>query len=262
MNDPLSKTLEEIRQVAKDSGLHVFFGWLAERNDAPAVHWNEDNGGDWKGFLGCARAVSARILYLNWAPFEQFQVDDAVSEIESELTESEGQDDETKETKKLLTQIRAYETKVGLICIIDLAFVSNGVVHFYQETVDWFHEFEELLPDDEDDEDEGRRPVDKATVSKWALALASDPRYLTSKQREYLLEDLAGQEFPKLPTFEVLRRADAIFQADFRKAAEEKLSDEIRGLREQGLNLNAIALKLGISRDRVSGLVSAIPNKK
>jgi len=36
---------------------------------------------------------------LNWAPFEQFQVDDAVSEIESELTESEVPDDETKETK-------------------------------------------------------------------------------------------------------------------------------------------------------------------
>ncbi len=99
-------------------------------------------------------------------------------------------------------------------------------------------------------------------MNKWALALASDPRYLTSKQREYLLEKLAGQEFSELPTFDVLRRAETIFQADFRQVAEEKLTDEIRRLREQGLNLNAIALKLGISRDRVSGLVSAIPNKR
>jgi len=262
MNDPLSKTLEEIRQVAENSGLHIFFGWLAEHNDSLAVHWNEDNGGDWKGFLGCAKAVSASILYLNWAPFEQFHVDDAVSEIESELTESEGRDDGTKDIKKLLNQIRAFETKVGLTCIIDLAFVSNGVVHIYQETADWFDEFEELLPEDEDDEQEERKPVDKATVNKWALALASDPQYLTSKQREYLLEKLAGQEFPKLPIFDVLRRAETIFQADFRQVAEEKLSDEIRQLREQGLNLNAVALKLGISRDRASGLVSAIPKPK
>jgi len=149
-----------------------------------------------------------------------------------------------------------------LTCIIDLAFVSNSVVHIYQETANWFDEFEELLPEDEDDEDEGRTSIDKAMVNKWALALASDPMYLTSKQREYLLEKLAGQEFSKLPTFEVLRRAETIFQADFRQVAEEKLSDEIRQLREQGLNLNAIALKLGISRDRVSGLVSAIPKKR
>ncbi len=124
-----------------------------------------------------------------------------------------------------------------MTCIIDLAFVSNSVVHIYQETANWFDEFEELLPEDEDDEDEGRTSIDKAMVNKWALALASDPMYLT-------------------------RRAETIFQADFRQVAEEKLSDEIRQLREQGLNLNAIALKLGISRDRVSGLVSAIPKKR
>jgi len=33
-----------------------------------------------------------------------------------------------------------------LTCIIDLAFVSNSVVHIYQETANWFDEFEELLP--------------------------------------------------------------------------------------------------------------------
>ncbi len=261
MLDPLSKTVEEIQRVAKSCELHIFFGWLSEESQGPKVHWNTESGGDWNGFLDCAKAVSASVIYLNWAPFERFQVDEAVAEIEARLAEGDGSNDEKKETQKLLAKIREFGANVGLTCIIDIAFVSNGVVHLYQKTADWFSEFEELLPEDSDDKSEDRKPVDRATVDKWALALASDPNYFTSKQREYLLEKLAGDEFSKLPIFDVLRRAEIIFQEDFKGAAEQKLVDQVGLLREQGLNLNAIALKLGLSRDKVSGLVSSIPKK-
>jgi len=262
MVDALSKTVEEIRQVAKKGDLRIFFGWLSEENHLPGVHWNIEHGGDWKGFLDCAKAVSATVIYLNWAPFEQFQVDEAVTEIEAKLAESDGSNDERKETQRLLAKVREFGAKVGLTCIIDIAFLSNHVVHLYQETADWFSEFEELLPEETDDEPEARKSDDKATVDKWALALASDPRYFRSKEREYVLEKLAGNEFSKLPIFAVLRRAEIIFQEDFKDAAEQKLVEEVRQLREQGLNLNAIAHKLGLSRDRVSGLVSFISRKE
>jgi len=260
MNDPLSKTLEEIHEEAKGSGMRIFYGYLAEHNKVPAVHWNRENGGDWKKFFVCGRTLSATILYVNWAPFEQFEVDDAMSKLESEIAED---DDEEEETKKLLTQVRAFQSKVGLTCVIDLAFVANGMVHIYQETADWFDEFGDLIGDNDDEGDtEERRPIDKAVVNKWAATLASDPKYATSKQREYLLEKIAGDEFSKLPLYEILRRAETIFQVEFKQGAEEKLSQEIQELRNQGLNMNAIALKLGISRDRVSGLVPAVPKKK
>jgi len=262
MSDPLSKTLEAIREVAKDSSLQLFCGWLSENDKIPEVYWDKDNGGDWRNFLGCATAVNAKVLYLTWAPFEQFQVDEVVAELESELAEREGREDGASETRELVGDARAFESKVGLTCIIELAFVANGVLHIYQENPGWFDEFEELLPEEDDQEAEERKPTDKATVNKWAMVLAGDQKYIASKDREYLLEKLAGEEFPRLPVFEILSRAETIFQADFRQVAEEKLADEIRQLREQGLNLNAIALKVGISRDRVSGLMSAMRNRR
>lgn len=265
MNDALSRTVEEIRQSAKSAGLRVFFGWLAEY-EGPTIHWNEDHGGDWKSFLECAKSLNAKIVYLNWAPFEQFQVDEAVSEMESELAENEGLDDETKTIRKRLNELGEFKAKVGLTCVIDLAFVADGAVHIYQKTADWFDEFEDLLPEDENDDEsrEERKPTDRATVDRWATVLASDAKYMTCKgsgQREYLLERLAGEEFRKLPTYEILSRAETIFQVEFRQAAEETLSIEIRRLRDQGLNVNAIALKLGMSKDRVSGLLSCIQTK-
>ncbi len=265
MNDPLSRTVEEIRQSAKSDGLCVFFGWLVE-GKLPTVHWNEAHGGNWKVFLECAKSLKAETIYLNWAPFEQFQVDDAVSEIESKLAEDEEADDETRTIERRLDQIGEFKTKVGLTCVIDLAFVADGVVHIYQKTADWFNEFESLVPQDADDEEqEETKPADKATINKWATMLASNPNFIAckdSRNREYLLEKISGDEFPKLPTYEILTRAETIFHVEFRQAAEAKLADEIRHLREEGLNVNAIALKLGMSRDRVSGLLSAHSSKR
>jgi len=261
MNESLSKTLDEIRKEAEDSGMRIFYGYLVDEGHVPAVHWNRENGGDWKKFFVCARTLSANILYVNSALFEEFEIDDAVSKLESEIAED---DDEERETQKLLRQVRAFQPKVGLTCVIDLAFVASGIVHIYQQTADWFDEFRDLTGDDEDDDDETeqRRPIDKAVVNNWATTLASDPKYPTTKQHEYLLEKIAGDEFSKLPVYEILRRAETIFQVDFKLAAEEKLTDEIQGLRSKGFNINAIALKLGISRERVSALMPVNPRKR
>jgi hypothetical protein len=89
------------------------------------------------------------------------------------------------------------------------------------------------------------------------LAVASDTGYITCRgSRRPILEKIAGDEIENLRVYEVLSRAETIFQAEFREPAEEKLANEARALREQGLNLNAIALKLNISRDRASGMLS------
>jgi hypothetical protein len=90
---------------------------------------------------------------------------------------------------------------------------------------------------------------------------AAERMFVPSQLKSNQIED--DLEFEWLLCLASAReRAETIFQADSTQAAEEKLKDGIRSLRDQALNLNAIALKLGISRDRVSGLVSAIPNKR
>ncbi len=261
MNDPLLSTLDGIRKEAEPSGLRIFYGYMAEQTNVPSAHWNRENGGDWKKFLACARTVGANILYLNWAPFEQFEVDDAVAALESKLAENTY---EEEETKKLVSQVRTFQSKVGLTCVIDLAFVASGVVHIYQETAEWFDEFNDLTAEEEeeDGEMENQQPVNKAIVDKWATALVSDLKYATSKHRDYLLEKLAGEEFSKLPAYRILRRAETIYETDFKQAAEEKLVAEIKRLHDEGLNQNAIAIRLGIPRDRVSGFLSVLTAKK
>ncbi len=258
MNDPLSKTVESICKEADNSALQVFYGYLAEENEVPSVYWNSEHGGDWKKFVECAKAFNAHILYLNWVPFEQFEIDDALVVLESIPEDGE----EGAETKKQKTQIRAFQSKVSLTCVIDLAFLANGVIHIYQETADWFDEFSDLIPDEDDGEADEPKPINKSDLRRWATALASDPKYCTTTQREYLLKQIAGAEFPQLPAYQILREAETIYQTEFKQAAEEKLANEIQEMRNQGFNLKAIGLKLGISQGRVSGIVSLIAPKK
>lgn len=265
MQDPLSEAAEEIRQCAKSGGLPVFFGCLAKYN-GPTMEWDEKHGGGWKGFLECAKTLGVKVVYLTCVPFEQSVLDEAVSKLESELAESGGAEGESEAIRRRLDQVRELTAKIGSTCMIELAFVADGVLHICQKAAQWLQEFRDLLPTD-GNEDASRKqesPAGKATVDKWATALASDPRYIGCRgyeEREFLLEKIAGNEFQEVPVPEVLSRAETVFHVEFRQAAEEKLASEVRRLREQGLNLNAIALKLGISRDRVSGLLSAYSTK-
>jgi hypothetical protein len=253
MPDALLKTVQEIQKAIRAKGLRVYYGYLPEETSVPSVHWNSENGGEWDAFLDCAEELGSKVVYVNWAPFEQFQIDEAVS-----CLESDGSGLPADEEKTELAQIRAFQSRVGSTCVIDLAFVANGVLHLYQQTADWFDEFGELTGDDEEDnEQESGRELPINEINEWATKLASDPKYATIKNREYLLERIAAGEFDRLPTYKILRRAEAIYEIDFKNAAEEKLAEEIMRLREQGLNQNAIALKLGISRERVSAIVSS-----
>lgn len=258
MNDPLRKAVEAICEEAGSKALQIFYGFLAEESEVPSVHWNLEHGGDWRNFVQCAKALDAHVLYVNWAPFEQFEIDDSIAAVESPPEDGERGGD----AKNQMAQIRAFQSKVGLTCVIDLAFVANGVVHVYQETADWFDEFNALTPDEDDDEADEPEPISESDLRRWATALASDPKYCTSTRRIYLLKEIAGADFTELPAYDILRKAEVIYETDFKQAAEEKLANEIQDLRNQGLNLKAIGLKLGISQGRVSGIVSLMAPKR
>src|SRR5260370_5108446 len=101
MNDPLSKMVEAVCEQAESNALQIFYGYLAEESEVPSAHWNSEHGGDWKKFVECAKAFNAHILYVNWAPFEQFEIDDAIVALDSTPEGSEEDD----ETKKQWTQI-------------------------------------------------------------------------------------------------------------------------------------------------------------
>lgn len=166
-----------------------------------------------------------------------------------------------QEDKVLRAQIEQFREKIGLTASIEVAFVTDGISHVYYEPAEWISTFEKLTPNDTDESDieDEETKVDSAVVKKWAHQLASHPKYGSCRsddQREFLLEQFAGEEVATLPVWPILRRAETIYLMEIKEQEEENLSTQAQELRNQGLNMNAIAKKLRISRDRVSGLLA------
>jgi hypothetical protein len=252
--DPLLTTVEEIRAEAEKLGFTVFYGW-AHGNDETTVYWNPEHGGSWKDFLACGKSLDVRILYLSWAPFEEFQIDDALEELgrNSVGPESPG-------SNSLVGEIEGYRKQVGLTATVDMAFKADGILHICEIQADWFKEFEAIT--DKTAEEKAaikEQPVDKVLVNQWAEKLATHPSYGTCKsndQREYLVEKLAGKEYDTLPLGHIMGRAETIYQFEVKPEVEKQLREQARVLREQGLNMNAIALRLKVSKERISGLLA------
>lgn len=257
--DLLLGVVEEIRTHAEEEGFIVFYREECAGGSKDTFNWHEEHGGDWKRFLACAKAMAVRTVYLSWLPFEGWQVDDALEDVA--LPGDETSERKKAELEAYNQQVETYREKVGLTAVIELAFVAEAVFHICEITADWFRAFEELTTEEEGrgEEIEKEKKVDKALVYEWAGKLASHPKYGSCKsddQREYLLEKLAGEEYEKLPLGDILRRAETVYQFEVRPEVEERLRDQARALRKQGLNMSAIALKLGISANRVSGLLA------
>ncbi len=254
-SDPLLKTVEDICAYAQDLGLAIFYGFAVDEEED--IRWNEEHGGDWKKFLDTTKALGAKVLYLNWAPFEEFQVDEALEEVREAVHSSTSEGAEIEQRER---EIEKYRDKVGLTAVVDLAFALDGVFHIHQIFPQWFLAFEELRPEEEEPEEEPEeKELDKTLVKKWATILANHPQFATCKtygQRQYLLESLAKDEYETLPVGHVVSRAESIYLLEVRPKDEERLRNEARKLRSQGMTINAIALRLGISKDRVSALVA------
>jgi hypothetical protein len=226
---------------------------------------DREQGGDWKSFLACAKASNTNILYLSWDSFDQDDIDDSLSKLESDILKGdEKQLGHPEQIKKLTSQILEFQSRVGLTCVVDLGFVANGVVHTYRETTDWFDKFTELTSGDgdDDDADEEEESLSDSDLDEWATKLASNPRYATGTRRLDLFQEIAGAEVSKLPAYRILQRAEMIYRADFKQLAEEKLAAQILELQNQGLNMKAIGMKLDMSQGRVSALASLAKAKK
>jgi hypothetical protein len=75
--------------------------------------------------------------------------------------------------------------------------------------------------------EEGR--IDSALVSQWSRQLAGHPKYGSCKsddQREFLLEQLTGENFTKIPLWTIIRRAETIYQFEMKDKEKETLSGQ------------------------------------
>lgn len=239
-NDPLSEVVGEMEAFCKDQQLQCYYCSLDDDDHKP-IFWDDKHDPDWRNFLRIAKSLRADIVYFRPIYFDESQIEEALAEAE--------------ESKK---EIESFRDKVGFIANIDLVFIHEGVFHIYQYSADWLEKFEELTePERDSDEDE---EIDEALIDEWAGKLAGHPRYATCKnksQRGYLLEELGGKEIKDIPAWAILEEAERIYFIKVKPKEDERLKKEAEQLHDQGLNLNAIAQKLGISRDRVSGLLKS-----
>jgi hypothetical protein len=251
--DPLLKQVDDIRLFVDSEKIPIFLSPLSGHEGATAS-WDEALGGDWKKFLGAAKSMGAKSVYLNWERFQEAEFTDARTTIEAGFINNSGMDVKVKDIEK-------FRACIGLTAVIEIAFIVDGVGHWYEQVADWFKAFEELTEESEssDQDDDPDDAVDKVAVQKWASELANDPRFRTCKnydQREYLLEQIAGDDLGDLPAYDVLSRAESIFQLEIKPMLDERLSEEARALRNNGMTVNGIAQKLGIPRDKVSGMLN------
>ncbi len=252
--DRLLEMVGQIRAYARERELTLFYGYVGGGDDA--IQWNEEQGGGWREFVDCAKSLGARILYLNWAPFEEFQVADALEEAQALPAAAPGA--AARDAASLSQEIEGYREKVGLTAVIDLAFLADGIFHTLEIEADWFRAFQELLPEGEGDEgvnDQAREQL----VRKWAPKLASAPEYArctTRGEQRHVLRKLAGAEYDGPAAEEILDEAKAIYELEVYPERARRLGKEARELKARGETLQGIAAKLGVSNWQVRKLLA------
>lgn len=241
--DPLLQVVKEIEDYCQTHEIIFCYGFLGSE-DQRIVYWDVKHDPDWRNFLLLAKSLQAKVIYFNLCTFEE-------SELKEALSES---------AENAVADIESFSDKVGLLSCIKLIFIYDGVFHICEMENDWFAKFKKVVADIEslEEEEEEDYEIDEAVVDEWAKKLANDPRYSTCKnktQRSYLLEQLAGKKYEDLPDWEILDCADKIYFLEVKANEDQRLKTEAIRLRDEGVNLNAIAQKLGISRTKVSGLL-------
>jgi|GEM_PF-2390307 hypothetical protein len=217
--DPLLQTIEDIRHHAQQAGLAIFYTVLGDREDD--LLWINEQGKGWENFINVAVAAGVKVLYMSWAQFEEFQVDEALEAARARAESAESYDPD------LERKIERFRDKVGLIAEIELGFYLQDTMHVYRLYPEWFDAFEELVSALEEDEEEEELPpeVRRNRLRKWALALASHPKFSACRgddERKYLLETIAGEEYEKLPVEDIVRRAEVIYTFEVDKTPVRK----------------------------------------
>jgi hypothetical protein len=121
---------------------------------------------DVPGFLALADRLGGGVIYLRAVPFDPRQ--DAAEEPGSHIAE-----------------LASHAGKLGQV---SLAFVANGVVHFWERSTPWYEEWEEQAGQtlrDDFDLDQPSRPSQEERarlVSEHTETLFADPRFRAARQ--------------------------------------------------------------------------------
>ncbi|MDQ2899203.1 MAG: hypothetical protein M3Y07_05305 [Acidobacteriota bacterium] len=154
MDLDLDTLKSDILHYLEGSEFAVFRGHPGALEEFPMITWDDERYPDYQMFLDAARKTGASMIVFASREFEAEEVDDSIEELEEcELTRDERRDFER--------QLRAYRSREGVTCSLELAFDHHSRMYVYQVNPDWYNDFlavcDEISahhPDDGDDEEE------------------------------------------------------------------------------------------------------------
>jgi hypothetical protein len=259
MKDDLQKIKDRLLSAVANEGIETFFGSYPSEG-VREIRWNSELEPDPSKFVGLAKSVGVKIIYINWVVFSTDDLEEAMID-EEELVDQE-QTVVADEHNKKVSEFTQY---VGRIASVRAGFFLSEVFHLYEREAEWYEDFADILgeieneedSDDDSNDDPEQKLSDEALA--WADKLARDPSFGRTKgwsQHKYLLGKLAGPEVSALPVDAVILRAQTIYEVDVRPEEEKQLAEEIRQMKEGGMSIVAIAGKLDLSRERVQRLLA------
>lgn len=122
---------------------------------------------DVPGFLALADRLGGGVMYLRAAPFDP------------------GQDEAAEPGSQITVELASHAGTLGQV---SLAFVANGVVHFWERSTPWYQEWEDLAGKtfrDGYDLDEPSRPSQEERdqmAREHTETLLADPRFRATRQ--------------------------------------------------------------------------------
>ncbi|MDQ6663689.1 MAG: hypothetical protein M3Z23_04795 [Acidobacteriota bacterium] len=154
MDLDLDTLKSDILHYLEASEFAVFRGNPGALEELPMLCWDSERYPDYQMFLDAARKTGASMILFAAREFEAEEIDDSIEEMEeSELTRDERRDFERR--------LRAYRSRVGVTCSLELAFDYHARMYVYELNPDWYDEFLGLrdeisanVPTGEDDEEE------------------------------------------------------------------------------------------------------------
>lgn len=259
MKGDLQKIKERLLSAVEKEGIEVFFGSYPSEG-VREIRWNSELEPDSSKFVGLAKLLGARVIYINWVVFSTDDLEEAMIDVE-QLVDKEDAEAANEHNKR----VTEFEQYVSAVASVRAGFFDSDVFHIYEVEAEWFEDFADVLgeieneedPDDDSNDESRQKLSDEALV--WAEKLARDPSFGRTKgwpQHRYLLGKLAGSAASALPMDAIILRAQAIYEVDVRPAEERQLAEDIRQMKEGGMSIVAIAGKLDLSRDRVQRLLA------
>lgn len=135
--DDLSEIAKEIQEYIKNEGFELFYTKPDLDNDAN-FEWDDDQ--DWKGFFRIAKKEGVTTVIGTISTLTKNMIEE-LSEIETEAERNDGENEELRIVKELVTKLSSHSNKIGHY---NFRWIKDGLEYSLTDTTDWFEELIEI----------------------------------------------------------------------------------------------------------------------